>query len=551
MVNVNSKLCLIVCTIVIFHIKIYAQLKYVVEDFEGFADGAADLKPNGVFAFGNIQATVDYNENKSGKSEYKGQRFLRVSKSGKQEFGGWGKGISSYVELDANKDYLNFYFFQPVSNDTTSIKIELQEDDNENGSYEMASDDSWVYEQKLNEKNSWNLISIPLNKFKRANKGGDGIFNINYKQGKLLCLVISFISMGKQRNDQVWSFDFICFSRGKLITGTNSLDAPSALNEDFCNLGIWSKEGNTADFSEIPLNFENAFKYGTDKKLGVVHFFQPFAFDGGNTQNSYPSIEKINEIIQRGYIPMITLEDHFVNAKPNVKQPNLYSIVEGHFDPFFNKWAKQIKEVNGTVLLRILHEFNGDWYPWCIANNDKNPELLIKAYRHIYDIFKIQQVSNVKFIWCPNSTSFPQEKWNFIMDAYPGDEYVDYVGLDIYNGAGKGIPLWRSFRKEGIENYFVLTQSLPKKALFVCEVASRERQQYEPPSSQDKVEWIRQMSQALTSDMSKIRLLTWFSEKGSFKINSSNNAQGAFLNYILKDNYFKSGTKHMYSMFDN
>src|SRR5207253_1297746 len=157
-----------------------------------------------------------------------------------------------------------------------------------------------------------------------------------------------------------------------------------------------------------------------------------------------------------------------------------------------------------------------------------NPELFIKAFKHIHDIFKTQGVMNVKFIWCPNSLSFPQEKWNFIMDAYPGNEYVDFVGLDIYNGAGKSI-LWRSFRKEGIENYFLLTQRLADKPLFICEVASRERKETEPKSSQGKSEWIKQMSMALTSDMSKIKLLTWFNVTETFKISSSPGAQGAYL----------------------
>jgi beta-mannanase len=254
-------------------------------------------------------------------------------------------------------------------------------------------------------------------------------------------------------------------------------------------------------------------------------------------------VERINKIIHQGYIPLITLEDHFVNSNPHIKQPNLYSIVEGHFDSFFVAWAKQIKQVNGIVLLRILHEFNGDWYPWCIANNDKNSQLLIKAYRHIHDIFNSQQVSNVKFIWCPNSMSFPQEKWNFIMDAYPGNEYVDFVGLDIYNGAGKAA-IWRSFRKEGIENYFILTQALPDKPLFICETASRERENYEPLSSQNKAEWIREMGKTLSSDMSKVKLLVWFNEKSTFKINTSSEAENAFSIFIWKNDYFKSGTNY-------
>ncbi|MBA3972479.1 MAG: hypothetical protein H0X46_10145 [Bacteroidetes bacterium] len=288
---------------------------------------------------------------------------------------------------------------------------------------------------------------------------------------------------------------------------------------------------------------------GSDKKLGVIHFFQPFAVDGGNTQNLYPSVERVNKIVTAGYIPLITLEDHFVNAHPGMKQPNLYSIVEGHFDPFFKDWAKQIKMVNGVVLLRILHEFNGDWYPWCTVNNDKDPQLVVKAFRHIHDIFQKENVTNVKFIWCPNSLSFPQENWNYIMNAYPGDDYVDYVGLDIYNGAGKNIPVWRSFRKEGIENYFILTQQLSSKPIFICEVASRERSGSESQTAQNKSEWIRDMSEALSSDMSKVMLLTWFNEKESFRVNSSPASQKAFLTFIMNNDYFRSGTKEINSIF--
>jgi beta-mannanase len=254
-------------------------------------------------------------------------------------------------------------------------------------------------------------------------------------------------------------------------------------------------------------------------------------------------VERINKVIQEGYIPMITLEDHFVNTGAHTRQPNLYSIFEGHFDSFFGYWAHQIKDVKGTVLLRILHEFNGDWYPWCTVNNDKNPELVGRAFRYIHNIFRENHVTNVKFIWCPNSMSVPQESWNYIMDAYPGDEYVDFVGLDIYNGAGsgKGVGVWRSFRKEAIENYFTLTHLKPNKPFLVCETASRERRIGE--GGQDKAEWIRQMTDALKTDMNKVRLLAWFNEKETFKVNSSGSSQGSFQQHVINDPFFRAGTK--------
>jgi len=511
---------------------LHCQLKFVVEDFEGFSDGATDLKANGVFTFGDVTASVV--QGKTLGQSYSGQRCIELNKSGNMKYGGWGKGIGLNIDLDPDQDYLNFYVFQPISNGWNTVKIEIQEDDNGDNIYEKDQDDSWIYLQNLVGKNSWELISIPLNKFKDNNRGGDGLFNVNYKEGKLFCLIFSFLDSSGTKKVSTWNFDFVCFSKGKLSTGTGLFDAPLAIENNYCTLGAWSRD-----------SFENNFRNETKIKLGVIHFFQPFAVDGGNNQNLYPSVERINNIIRRGCIPMITLENHYVNTKSSVKQPNLYSILEGHFDRFFADWARQIKQVNGTVLLRILHEFNGNWYPWCTVNNDKNPKLVINAYRHICEIFKAEGVTNVRFIWCPNSMSFPQEEWNSIMEAYPGDRYVDFVALDVYNGAGKGFSVWRSFRKEGIENYFVLTQLLPDKPFLICETSSRERKETERKPAQNKSDWIMQMSEALSSDMSQIKLLTWFNEKETFKINSSEDARKGFLKYVIMNHHFKHGSEYL------
>jgi hypothetical protein len=517
-----------------------AQLKYIVEDFEGFCNGTADLKTNGVFSFGNQAAGIE--SKRSLNKGYSGKRYLQLRKGDTPAYGGWGKGLCVNVELEPEADDLNFYFLQSGPPAETKIVVALQDDDNSDDVFTKECDDEWHSELTLNGKDSWALVSIPLSGFKDSNKGGDGAFNISYKSGKLISIIFTFLNSAKPVQGQSLCFDMLCFSKGPLRTGDSIFDPPQGWKEDHCSLGAWSKEGNSANFCEIATSIENIF--GTQKKLGVVHFFQPFAVDGGSKQNFYPSIEKINAVVTQGYIPMITLEDHFAFLSPGEKQPNLYSIIEGHFDTFFAAWAKEIGQVKGEVLLRILHEFNGDWYPWCTVNNDQNPELIIKAYRHIHDIFKKQGVTNVKFIWCPNSMSIPQTKWNFIMDAYPGDEYVDIVGLDIYNGAGKSVA-WRSFRKEGIENYFILTQQAAKKPLIVCEVASREREPDECRDAQNKAEWIAEMSEALQSDMSKVVLLTWFNEKKTFKINTSQASREAFLKYIWGNEHFSSGNGHM------
>jgi beta-mannanase len=527
---------------------LHAQMKYLAEDFEGLGVGTSDINPNGLFTFGFIEASVETN---SEKHSYTGARCLKIWKKGKQTFGGWGKGVGANLELDQRSDHLNFYVYFPLlpglKTNATTLKIFLQEDDNLDNAYEKEKDDAWTYSidiENCKKNDPWQLISIPLAQFKDSNPGGDGTFNVSYKKGKLFTIIFNLGEKTGIKDGQECFFDLICFSKGKLPTGVDERDAPLAEKGALCNLGAFSIEGNTANFIEIAGAFEKNFKPLSEKKLGVIHLFQPFGKDNGKV-NHYPSIERLNKIIDGGYIPMITLENHFEVTDPKMKQPNLYSIVEGHFDSFFGYWASQIKQVKGTVLLRMLHEFNGDWYPWCTIYNDKDPHLLAKAFCYIHNIFKENNVTNVKFIWCPNSMSIPQESWNYIMDAYPGDDFVDYVGLDVYNGAGKSV-LWRSFRKEAIENYFILTDQLPDKPLLICETASREREPNENKNGETKSEWIKAMSEALKTDLSKIRLISWFNERETFKVNSSNESKQAFLNYIMKDPYFRSGTADIF-----
>lgn len=523
-----------------------AQLKSLIEDFEGFADGQKSFEKEGLFSYGSIELKTIREKTKG--FGYSGRRAMQVKWSGDEYFGGWGKGLGLFKHLNHETDHFNFYILNPVKNDKNTLRIIIQDDDNHSGKFEEEHDDSWEYTLELKASDEWQLISVPLKDFENANEGGDGIFNINYRGGMLLGVVFDFPDIEQYSPHQKWYFDFLSFSNGKLPTGETIFHPPPADEDDFSTLGAWTEKGLEGKISNIAEDFENLFNCSEKEKkqLGVIHFFKPFAVDGGHVENLYPDVKSINTIVQAGYTPMITLETRFIGLEDESVQPNLYSIVEGHFDNFLSNWARQVSQIEGVVLLRILHEFNGDWYPWSIAQNDRNPDLYIRAYRHIRNIFRNLGVDNVQFVWCPNSMSTPQEHWNYIMDAYPGDEYVDFVGLDVFNGAGQtGVPVWRSFRKETADIYYMLTQELPHKPLLLCETASRERMNEEEGQYfQSKAQWIEQMSEALTTDFSKFRLVVWFNQYEPFKVESSFESRMAFLKYIWENPHFQSGNRY-------
>jgi beta-mannanase len=526
--------------ILLLCVNCFGQLKFLVEDFEGLVESQSNFKKEGIFSFGSAKPVVE--SSKVTGSGYSGSKAIRVNWNGKDKFGGWGIGLGRMVDLIVEEDYLNFYIYSPALNKKeTNLRVSIEEDDNHNGKFDTYHDDVWSHDFKASPKDEWQLISLPLKGFFHDSKGGDKKFNTGYKEGKIFSILFTFRDSSQLNQGQHWYFDFISFSKGPIPTGKTLLSPPPASANDYALLGAWSEEGNSGNFNKIASTFEGYFK-PHQKKLGVVHFFQPFASGEDMHSKHYPSVSHINDVIAQGYVPMITLENHYVQVNKNYKQPNLYSIIEGHYDFLFYEWAERIKQANGTVLLRILHEFNGDWYPWCLSKNENQPWLYVEAYKRIANFFKHHNVNNVKFVWCPNSMSIPQESWNYIMDAYPGDDYVDYVGLDVYNGAGEqGIPIWRSFRKEAIENYYLLTTKLPNKPLIICETASRERMPQETGTMQGKDEWIAQMADALQTDLSKIRLIIWFNEYKNFKINSSESAKKSFSKNVWQNSFFKAG----------
>jgi beta-mannanase len=69
-------------------------------------------------------------------------------------------------------------------------------------------------------------------------------------------------------------------------------------------------------------------------------------------------------------------------------------------------------------------EFWSGAYSW-----SKDPADFVKAWRRYVDIFRSEQVSNAIFIWNANWNDAGPHHWT---EYYPGDNYVDWVGIDLY-----------------------------------------------------------------------------------------------------------------------
>ena len=108
----------------------------------------------------------------------------------------------------------------------------------------------------------------------------------------------------------------------------------------------------------------------------------------------------------------------------------------GRYDAEFATLAKTLVSYGeGDAILRLGWEFNGTWYPWAVTNQVDAADFAA-YFRNIVTAMRIVPGTSFRFVW--NATSGPTPI--AAQDAYPGDAYVDYVGLDLYDQVW-GIPL--------------------------------------------------------------------------------------------------------------
>lgn len=113
-------------------------------------------------------------------------------------------------------------------------------------------------------------------------------------------------------------------------------------------------------------------------------------------------------------------------------------IIAGDFNAYIRATADLIGALPCPIAIRFDQEANGYWYPWGedTAGMPGTPATqaadYIKMWRHVWRIFKNQGVTNVIWTWSPNYQSLAHKNLPDLSASYPGDKYVDWVGIDAY-----------------------------------------------------------------------------------------------------------------------
>lgn len=192
---------------------------------------------------------------------------------------------------------------------------------------------------------------------------------------------------------------------------------------------------------------------------------------------------------------------------------DLDEINSGAFDNYMTGFAADAKAYGGQIILVPFHEMNGNWDPWDGTVGNNTPAKLISAWKRMHGFFS--GVTNVKFGWAVNNVSVPNTTANSIDKYYPGDAYVDYVGVDGFNFNDP----WQTY--DQVFNSAMAKVKVYNKPVYIFSTASAEGTQ--------KPAWITDFGAKIAAD-SKIAGWIWFNEnkEQNWLVNSTQASLNAF-----------------------
>ncbi|MFI7388073.1 glycoside hydrolase family 26 protein [Streptomyces sp. NPDC049813] len=168
-----------------------------------------------------------------------------------------------------------------------------------------------------------------------------------------------------------------------------------------------------APFSMGPVD---AYTKMTGKRPNLIEYYAAWGdgFDATGVRNAWAG----------GALTLMSWEPFAVS---------LADVAAGKHDTYLREYATAVRKLNLPVVIDFADEMNGNWEKW--GTRHATPRQYVAAWRHLHDTFAEVGAANVIWAWSPNVVDpMPGVR---LAPYYPGDAYVDWVGLvGYFAGAG-------------------------------------------------------------------------------------------------------------------
>jgi hypothetical protein len=202
--------------------------------------------------------------------------------------------------------------------------------------------------------------------------------------------------------------------------------------------------------------------FGADgvQKLGSIESFmgkkilfadlnlghQTWSDFGGSSWGNYVDTGSFNTRSDVTTALTVPLRVSTVGGETNVSggaariRSDLFAVASGaHDDKYVTLGNRLVSNGHAHTIIRLGHEQDISYYPWSMRNG--NEDAYIAAFRHVVGVLRGIPGNNFKFDYQGNGAPFYANYTSsrtgitqpYGDAAYPGNDVVDIIGVDVYN----------------------------------------------------------------------------------------------------------------------
>ena len=242
---------------------------------------------------------------------------------------------------------------------------------------------------------------------------------------------------------------------------------------------------------------------------------------------AFPTSAMLDNIYRRDAIPMLFWQP---NLKPG---ETLQAILDGAYDGYIRSWARAAAADGRPMIIRFAQEMNANWFAWGATREGNTPEMFVQVWRKVWNAFRGPDgagATNARFMWAP---SVKGGKLASFESVYPGNDYVQIIGLDGYNFYDFRNPAgtWRPMRRIFEASLDEIALRWPTKPVVIAEVGSVDDHEWD---TYDKGRWLRNGLNYLYENEPQVVGFVYFNIKVlpenniNWRLNSSDSAVQAW-----------------------
>ncbi|WP_416308140.1 glycoside hydrolase family 26 protein [Neptunicella sp. SCSIO 80796] len=244
-------------------------------------------------------------------------------------------------------------------------------------------------------------------------------------------------------------------------------------HQDTLAYGVkWQGEEGRSDIKDVTGSFPALYGW----ELGGLGIGQEANLDKVNFANMQ---RWIKEVYLRGGVNTISwhMYDPVTGHNSWTKDASVQHLVPGgkahdkfkqYLDTFvaFNQQLKvtdkQGNQVSVPIIFRPWHEHTGDWFWWGKGHTAEKD--YIALWRFTVDYLKSQGVHNLIYAYSPDRGRIALDNYEAdYLYGYPGDDYVDVLGIDTYTDLGRDESITVAQQKDNFRRTLEYTVELANK----------------------------------------------------------------------------------------